>query len=71
MPPTALSPIDVPLFYVGAVLALILRDRCKAAVCSVFGFPPRRQLLISMFGLVHVAPDTAHIVEQLPLFNPD
>ena len=62
LPRTALSPLDVPLFYVGAALALTVRDRCKAAVCALFGFPPRRQLLISILGVVHVVPDTAHVV---------
>ena len=53
----ALSPIDVGLFYVGAVLALTLRDRFKAAVCAVFGFAPRRTQLVSALGVLHLVPD--------------
>ncbi len=56
-PARPLSPIDVGLFYVGAVLALTLRDRFKAAVCAVFGFPPRRTELVSALGVLHVVPD--------------
>ncbi|MBK7864568.1 MAG: cyclic nucleotide-binding domain-containing protein [Archangiaceae bacterium] len=57
--PRALSAIDVGLFYLGAVLALTLRDRFKAAVCAVFGFPPRRTQLVSALGILHVVPDHA------------
>lgn len=56
-PARSLSPIDVGLFYVGAVLALTLRDRFKAAVCAIFGFPPRRTELVSALGVLHVVPD--------------
>ena len=61
-PRAALSPIDVPLFYVGAVLALTLRARLKAAACALAGFPPRRAQLVSLLGLVHVAPDNTVLV---------
>lgn len=54
-----LAPIDVGLFYVGAVLALTLRDRFKAAVCALFGFAPRRTQLVSAIGILHVVPDHA------------
>jgi CRP-like cAMP-binding protein len=57
--PRALSAVDVGLFYLGAVLALTLRDRFKAAVCAVFGFPPRRTQLVSALGVLHVVPDHA------------
>lgn len=53
----ALSPVDVGLFYLGAVLALTLRDRFKAAVCAVFGFAPRRTQLVSALGVLHLVPD--------------
>ncbi len=56
-PRAALSPYDVPVFYAGAALALTLRARLNAAVCALFGFPPRRAHLISSAGVVHLAPD--------------
>jgi CRP-like cAMP-binding protein len=62
LPKQALSAIDVPLAYVGAVLALTLRARLKAAVCAMFKFPPQRTLLMSAAGVVHVIPDPAVVV---------
>lgn len=61
-PPMRLSAIDVPLAYLGAVLALTLRARMKAAVCAVFMRPPRRTLLASAAGVLHVVPDPAIVV---------
>ncbi|MBL8953753.1 MAG: cyclic nucleotide-binding domain-containing protein [Myxococcaceae bacterium] len=61
-PHRALSPIDVGLFYLGAVLGLTLRDRCKAAVCALFGFAPRRTQLVSALGVLHLVPDHAMAV---------
>jgi len=58
-PGLPLAPIDVPLFYVGCVIALTLRDRFKAAICALFGFPPRRTQLVSALGVVHLVPDHA------------
>src|SRR5439155_23918900 len=57
LPREPLAPIDVPLFYAGAVLALTLRGRFKATLCAVFGFAPRRTELVSALGLLHVVPD--------------
>lgn len=59
VPSRALSPFDVPLFYLGLVLGLVLRERTRAAVGALAGFPPRRGQLLSVLGLVwYVAPDT-------------
>lgn len=60
VPQRGLEPIDVALFYPGLLLALVLRDRFKAAVCALSGFAPRRTQLTSVLGLVfYVAPDDA------------
>ena len=62
-PQRALSPIDVALFYPGLLLALVLRDRFKGAVCALSGFAPRRAQLTSVLGLVfYVAPDDDVVV---------
>lgn len=61
-PERPLDPIDVPLFYVGAVLAMTLRERFKAAVCALSGFSPRRAQVESMLGLVWPGPDNAVMV---------
>ncbi len=67
-PRAALAPIDVPLFYLGLVLALTLRARMKAAVCALFGFAPRRSQLTSTMGVFYVVPDTgvAVLLEKGP-----
>src|SRR5205814_5155591 len=62
LPKEPLAPLDVPLFYAGAVLALTLRGRFKATACAVFGFPPRRTQLVSALGLLHVVPDHSIVV---------
>lgn len=62
VPPNPLGALDVLFFYLGAALALTLRARVKAAVCSVFGFPPRRTLLMSAAWVLHVIPDPAIVV---------
>ncbi|MEW5738883.1 MAG: cyclic nucleotide-binding domain-containing protein [Myxococcota bacterium] len=59
LPAVKLSPLDVLLFYPGLVLALIVRERVKAACCAVVGFPPKQAHLVSILGVVwYVAPDT-------------
>jgi cAMP-dependent protein kinase regulator len=62
IPQNPLGAIDVPLAYAGAVLALTLRARLKAAVCAMFKFPPRRTLLASAAWVFHVVPDPAIVV---------
>lgn len=63
VPAKALGPLDVALFYPGLVLALVLRDRFKAAVCALSGFPPRKSQLISVVGLLfYLAPDDEVVV---------
>lgn len=63
VPWVELGAIDVALFYPGVVLALILRERVKAACCALAGFPPRRAHVLSILGLVwYVAPDTSVVV---------
>ncbi len=62
-PQNALGPLDVALFYPGLLLALVLRDRFKGAVCALSGFAPRRLQLTVVLGLVfYVAPDDAVVV---------
>ncbi|GMU58928.1 MAG: hypothetical protein AMXMBFR34_06910 [Myxococcaceae bacterium] len=59
VPAVALSPLDVALFYPGLLVALVLRERVKAACCALAGFPPQRGHLVSILGLVwYTAPDT-------------
>ncbi len=61
--PTPLGPIDVALFYPGLVLALVLRDRFKGAICALLGFPPKSSQLISVLGLLYYwAPDDEVVV---------
>lgn len=61
--PTTLGPIDVALFYPGLVLALVLRDRFKGAVCALLGFPPKSSQLKSVLGLLYYwAPDDEVVV---------
>ena len=61
--PVALGPIDVALFYPGLVLALVLRDRFKGAVCALLGFPPKNSQLISVLGFLYYwAPDDEVVV---------
>ncbi len=61
--PVALGPLDVALFYPGLVLALVLRDRFKGAVCALLGFPPKNSQLISVLGLLYYwAPDDEVVV---------
>ncbi|MEW6431303.1 MAG: cyclic nucleotide-binding domain-containing protein [Myxococcota bacterium] len=60
MPRAELGPIDVALFYPGLVLALVLRERMKAAATTLAGFAPRKSHLVSVLGVVwYAAPDTA------------
>ncbi|MFT3843034.1 MAG: cyclic nucleotide-binding domain-containing protein [Myxococcaceae bacterium] len=57
-PRQAMAPIDVPLFYLGLVLALTLRGRFKAAICALFGAAPRMsQLMSAGIGVYFFAPD--------------
>lgn len=58
LPRTPLDPIDVLFFYLGAAIALTLRERFKAAVCALSGFAPRRTLAVSMLGIFYAVPDT-------------
>ncbi|MBI3183252.1 MAG: cyclic nucleotide-binding domain-containing protein [Myxococcales bacterium] len=58
-PVSPLGPLDVPLTYVGASLALTFRARFKAAVCALFGIPPVRAWVALAFGILHAAPDHA------------
>lgn len=63
LPAHGLRPIDVVLVPFGIVLALVLRDRFKAAVCALSGFSPRRTHLVTVLGLIHyLAPDDDVIV---------
>jgi len=60
VPAVALSAVDVALFYPGLVLALVLRERVKAACSALAGASPTRAHLVSVLGVVwYVAPDTA------------
>ncbi|MFZ5470374.1 MAG: cyclic nucleotide-binding domain-containing protein [Myxococcota bacterium] len=61
-PRAALTPLDVALVYPGAMLALTLRDRFKAAACGLFGFPPRRTRALLALGVAYVVPDHANAV---------
>jgi cAMP-dependent protein kinase regulator len=61
-PSAPLGPLDVPLFYPGAVLALTLRGRFKAASCALSGFAPRRTQLVSALGALYLVPDDNIVV---------
>jgi CRP-like cAMP-binding protein len=56
-PSEPLAPIDVALFYPGAVLALTLRGRFKGTACALGGFPPRRTQLLAALGVLYLVPD--------------
>ncbi|MBL9038264.1 MAG: cyclic nucleotide-binding domain-containing protein [Archangium sp.] len=60
--PHELRALDVVLAYAGAVAALTLRGRMKAAAAAAFGFSPRRATLTATLGVLHVVPDTGVIV---------
>lgn len=63
VPRAALRPVDVLLFYVGLVTALVLRGRMKAAACAAQGAPPGYTQLVSFFRVVwFLEPDAGPLV---------